>query len=164
MINRKVIPMKKYISLGILILALIISFDIHAQDKKPSFHREVFNKNKDCTPLSELEVSDEQQVIITEKKLFYREQTMTDKVLLLAKRLEFERMLNNPDADKEELMNMVEKIGQLTGRMETLRLKLLIDIHQNLTPPQIEVWCHSTGISPDRGTARRPQKNTERDY
>jgi Spy/CpxP family protein refolding chaperone len=150
--------MKKYIFSGCLILALILSFNIHAQDKKPFFHREFSKPNKDCTPLSDLDTTDEQQTTIAQKQRFYREQAMTSKVLLLAKRLEFERMLNNPEAREDELKNKAEEIGQLTGKLETERFNLLIDIHQTLTPPQIEAWCTTIGKPFDKGKTKRTKR------
>lgn len=148
--------MKKYIFIGFLIFALILSINLYAQDRWPSLHKGTSLMNKNCTPLPDLDITDEQQNIITEKKRFYREQTMIDRVLLLAKRLELERMLNDPEVGKEELRSKAEEIGQLTGRMETVRYDLLIDIRQVLTPPQIETWCPSIGRPFEKGKTRRP--------
>ena len=148
--------MKKYLFFGFLTLAIILSFNSQAQEKGPSFHRGLFFQSKECTPLSELEKTDEQHTAIAEKKRYYREQTMADKVLLLAKRLEFERMLKDPEAKKDDLHDIVEEIGQLTGRLEAHQLNLLIDVHQLLTPPQIEEWCTSSGKTFEKGKSRRP--------
>ena len=96
---------------------------------------------RDCEPLFELELSKDQRTVIEEKTQIYREKMRPLRILLLEKRIEFSRMLRNPEVDERNISERAHELGQLIIELQEIRLKMYLEIRRLLTPRQIERWC-----------------------
>ena len=133
--------MKSALFIIFFMVSVLITSNLTAKervrDRKPPQSRLM----RDCDTLFELELSEDQRRIIKEKTHMYREQMRPLRMLLIEKRVEFARMLRNPEVDEQDISDKAHEFGQLITELQEIRLKMYLDIRRLLTPRQLERWC-----------------------
>ena len=96
---------------------------------------------KDCVPLMDLDLNQDQRTFIVDKERAYREKIMRLRIQLIEKMLEFRRMLRDPEVDERTILDGNKEIGILIGKIQRLRLKHYLGIRRILSPDQIRTMC-----------------------
>ena len=130
---------------AILILSIVVSVLI-ASDRmagERTRDRKTPHKSfmRDCDTLFELELSEDQRTVIKKKEHMYREKLRPLRILLLEKRIEFARMIRDPDVSEKDISDRALELGQLIREMQEIRLNMYFEIRRLLTPKQIARWC-----------------------
>jgi hypothetical protein len=112
--------------------------------------------SKDCVPLMELDLSEEQRAAIKEKVRIFRETMMNLRVRIMEKRLEFSRMLKDLASTEEDCREKGREIETLKAETERTVIDFSLVLRRILTPDQIEKWCPRPQRPFRRESERRP--------
>lgn len=94
-----------------------------------------------CTPLSEMDLTEEQNKAIEEVRTSYRKEILQLRSNLMVKRIEFKGLLKDPEADVEKIHATADDIEMLRSRFDKMVLDYHMAIRNILTAVQIKSWC-----------------------
>ena len=133
--------MKKYFILAPVIFIFLSTANLSARDRGPDGRWMTGFHGKDCVPLMDLDLTQDQRTFIVDKERPYREKIMRLRIQLIEKKLEFRRMLRDPEVDEKTILDSNKEIGSLIGKLQRLRLKHYLGIRRILSPDQIRTMC-----------------------
>ena len=133
--------MKSTILIIFFIVSVLITSNLTAKERGRDGKPPHGSFMRDCETLFELELSKDQRTVIEEKTRMYRKKMRPLRILLLEKRVDFTRMLRNPEVDEQDISDRAHDLGQLIRELQEIRLKMYLEIRRLLTPRQIERWC-----------------------
>ena len=137
--------MKRSLLLIIILLFIASSPWVYAQEKRDEPRRPPNSRHhrlpRDCVPFRELNLSTDQSAAIKRIGRFYRRRFMNLSADLMERRLEFRRILRNPDIPMENIRFLWQEIETLETEMGRAKLDFYLEIRQVLSPEQIRSWC-----------------------
>jgi len=133
--------MKKYFFLAPVIFIFLSTANLSARDRGPDGRWMTGFYGKDCVPLMDLDLTQDQRTAIVGKERTYREKIMHLRIQLIEKKLEFRRMLRDPEVDEKVILDNSMEIGNIIGNIQRMRLDHYLGIRRILSPDQIRTMC-----------------------
>ena len=140
-----------------LTLLSFSSFVLLGQQKE----EKKFQKDK---MLRELNLTKDQQNKINEIRFDHEEKQIESKADLEKNQLRIKKMISSSSFNDSELLNLVEKSGQLKSQLEKERVSMWLDIRKILTEDQREIWkskFHRMGMR-DKMRDHRKERESNR--
>jgi Spy/CpxP family protein refolding chaperone len=148
--------MKKYLLILFVLCILPLTPTVSADDRGPDPRLIHGLRDKDCVPLMDLDLSEDQRTAILEKERPYREKMMALRIELIGKILEFRRVVRDPGVDEKKILDCSEDIETLKGFIQKESLEYYLGIRRILTPEQIRKVCPPLERRFIRERERRP--------
>lgn len=125
----------KKINMSFFVLSLILVSSIFIMGQK----QKVKNMPKDKHRI-DLNLTDEQEVKIQDIRFTHEEKQIEIKSELDKTRLQIKKLIASENFSDNQLLNLVEKSGQIESELEQNRVAMWLDIRNILTDEQKEIW------------------------
>lgn len=125
----------KKINMSLFVLSLILVSSIFIMGQK----QKVKNMPKDKHRI-DLNLTDEQEVKIQDIRFTHEEKQIEIKSELDKNRLQIKKLIASGNFSDNQLLNLVDKSGQIQSELEKNRVAMWLDIRNILTDEQKEIW------------------------
>ncbi|MDW7708844.1 MAG: periplasmic heavy metal sensor [Deferrisomatales bacterium] len=115
---------------------------VHAEGPSPRVGR------GGCVELEALRLSEGQGTAVREAEVRFRPAFDALRNQLMARRMELEALLRDPEAGRGEIRAKAAEVSDLRRRLEETLLEHVLEVRAFLEPEQVRRWCAS---APGRG-------------
>lgn len=144
--------MRRVFSIGMAVMIFFVfSTMVYGQDDTRETRTDIPTAdNTKCTPLAEMNLTEEQNKAIEMVRASYRKEILQIRSNLMVKRIEFKELLKDPEADVEKIHATADDIEALRSSFDKMVLEYQLEIRKILTPGQIKSWCISEEMAVKR--------------
>lgn len=125
----------------LFLLCFPFSPGLFAQEPPPEGRWFSERIRKDCTPLLELDLTNDQREAITEIRDNYKKELKALRLKTIEKRLGFWNMMQDPGVFDSDIRKKALELVSLHYDLQVISIEYFLAIRVLLTPEQILVWC-----------------------
>jgi len=141
--------MKRYILLWVILIFLFpVNLIANGQDENSII------TSRNCIPLKDLNLSDNQQKAINKIDVIYGEKILKLRCELTSNQLELKDLLRDPSASEEIIRVGGKKIEALQAQLQREVINYQLEIRRILIPEQTRLWCTIEGYPVNKGLKR----------
>lgn len=142
--------MRNYFLIAIILVVMGSLTPLYAQETGEEKKNNSIAEQKDCLPLSKMELSSGQSEAIEAIRSSYRRKILQLRSNLMVKKIEMRNLLNDPEASEEKVLVKAGEIEDLNRAFDKVVLNYQLEIRRVLSPEQIRTWCTGGELSAKR--------------
>ena len=134
--------MKRCFVLVIILVLVCSPIGLSAQEKIQGDKKEYSQiNNKEGIPLTEMNLSEEQNQQIEKINVSYRNMMLQIRSQLMVKQIELKSLLRDPKTEEQKILSTAREFRLLNVELQKMMINYQLEIRRTLTPAQIELWC-----------------------
>jgi len=134
--------MKRRFVLVVILVLFCSPIGLLAQEKIQGDKKDYpQTNNKEGIPLTEVNLSEEQNQLIEKININYRNMILQLRSQLMVKQIELKSLLRDPKAEEDKILSTACDFRLLNVKLQKMMINYQLEIRRTLTPAQIESWC-----------------------
>jgi Spy/CpxP family protein refolding chaperone len=133
--------MKRRFVLVVILVLFCSPIGLLAQEKiqgdKNDYHQ---TNNKEGIPLTEMNLSEEQNKKIEDINVDYRNKILQLRSQLMVKQIELKSLLRDLKTEEKKILSTAREFRLLNVKLQKMMINYQLEIRRTLTPAQIESW------------------------
>lgn len=147
--------MKRCFVLVMILVFFCLPVGMVAQEKDQGYNKDyVQTNNKEGIPLTDMNLSEEQNQQIEQINVDYRNKILQLRSQLMVKQIELKSLLRDPKTEEKKILTTAHEFRLLNVELQKMMIDYELEIRRTLTPEQIKTW--STLQNPPAKRGWRP--------
>ncbi|MBN2514766.1 MAG: periplasmic heavy metal sensor [Deltaproteobacteria bacterium] len=133
--------MKRCFVLVIILVLFCFPISLLAQEKIQGDKKDYPQiNNKEGIPLTEMDLSEEQNKKIENINVDYRNKILQLRSQLMVKQIELKSLLRDSNTEEKKICSTAREFRLLNVELQKMMINYQLEIRRTLTPEQIESW------------------------
>ena len=134
--------MKRCFMLIMILVLFCFPVDMAAQEQIQGNNTDYIQvNNKEGIPLTEMNLSEEQNKKIETINVDYRNRILQLRSRLMVKQIELKSLLRDSNTEEKKILSAAREFRLLNVELQKMMINYQLEIRRTVTPTQIESWC-----------------------